>query len=399
MICNIDFGTSKITTTLASSDTSDLEIHDFSSVSTSGLKKGSIINISDTAKAVEKSINNLQIKTNFKIKNVFVSFSGESISSTNSMGVAEIKDKQVSYKDMESAWKTSISMSVPKDKELIDVITSQFIIDGQSGIKDPRGMYGGRLEVSTHLVYCSKNAVNNLKKCVEKINGLKIKRFFYNQLGTAESVLSNDQKELGVCLIDIGAGTTDITVYKKGAILFSKVLPYAGDLITESIAMSLKIPSFQAEQIKVKYGSAISDEISDEILKIKGLENNKELEISKKALCEIIEQNLSTILRNCVSTIEQNGLQDSIGTGLVLTGGTANLENITKLGKIITQKDCLIGSPENLNLKYFEKLNKPQFGASLGMMKYCAEVDNKEFTFNRSKGIIGRMLEWLRSEM
>ena len=138
MICNIDFGTSKITTTLASSDTSDLEIHDFSSVSTSGLKKGSIINISDTAKAVEKSINNLQIKTNFKIKNVFVSFSGESISSTNSMGVAEIKDKQVSYKDMESAWKTSISMSVPKDKELIDVITSQFIIDGQSGIKDPR---------------------------------------------------------------------------------------------------------------------------------------------------------------------------------------------------------------------------------------------------------------------
>ena len=394
MICNIDFGTSKITTTLASSDTSNLEIHDFSSVSTSGLKKGSIINISDTAKAVEKSINNLQIKTNFKIKNVFVSFSGESISSTNSMGVAEIKDKQVSYKDMESAWKTSISMSVPKDKELIDVITSQFIIDGQSGIKDPRGMYGGRLEVSTHLVYCSKNAVNNLKKCV-----VKIKRFFYNQLGTAESVLSNDQKELGVCLIDIGAGTTDITVYKKGAILFSKVLPYAGDLITESIAMSLKIPSFQAEQIKVKYGSAISDDISDEILKIRGLENNKELEISKKALCEIIEQNLSTILRNCISTIEQNGLQDSIGTGLGLTGGTANLENITKLGKIITQKDCLIGSPENLNLKNFEKLNKPQFGASLGMMKYCAEVDNKEFTFNRSKGIIGRMLEWLRSEM
>ena len=228
---------------------------------------------------------------------------------------------------------------------------------------------------------------------------IKIKRFFYNQLGTAESVLSNDQKELGVCLIDIGAGTTDITVYKKGAILFSKVLPYAGDLITESIAMSLKIPSFQAEQIKVKYGSAISDDISDEILKIRGLENNKELEISKKALCEIIEQNLSTILRNCISTIEQNGLQDSIGTGLVLTGGTANLENITKLGKIITQKDCLIGSPENLNLKNFEKLNKPQFGASLGMMKYCAEVDNKEFTFNRSKGIIGRMLEWLRSEM
>ena len=163
--------------------------------------------------------------------------------------------------------------------------------------------------------------------------------------------------------------------------------------------MSLKIPSFQAEQIKVKYGSAISDDISDEILKIRGLENNKELEISKKALCEIIEQNLSTILRNCISTIEQNGLQDSIGTGLVLTGGTANLENITKLGKIITQKDCLIGSPENLNLKNFEKLNKPQFGASLGMMKYCAEVDNKEFTFNRSKGIIGRMLEWLRSEM
>ena len=300
---------------------------------------------------------------------------------------------------MESAWKTSISMSVPKDKELIDVITSQFIIDGQSGIKDPRGMYGGRLEVSTHLVYCSKMQSIILKSALKKSMDSKSKGFSTTNLVQLNLFFSNDQKELGVCLIDIGAGTTDITVYKKGAILFSKVLPYAGDLITESIAMSLKIPSFQAEQIKVKYGSAISDDISDEILKIRGLENNKELEISKKALCEIIEQNLSTILRNCISTIEQNGLQDSIGTGLVLTGGTANLENITKLGKIITQKDCLIGSPENLNLKNFEKLNKPQFGASLGMMKYCAEVDNKEFTFNRSKGIIGRMLEWLRSEM
>ncbi|GIR02699.1 MAG: hypothetical protein CM15mP12_2300 [Gammaproteobacteria bacterium] len=230
---------------------------------------------------------------------MFLFLSGESISSTNSMGVAEIKDKQVSYKDMESAWKTSISMSVPKDKELIDVITSQFIIDGQSGIKDPRGMYGGRLEVSTHLVYCSKMQSIILKSALKKSMDSKIKRFFYNQLGTAESVLSNDQKELGVCLIDIGAGTTDITVYKKGAILFSKVLPYAGDLITESIAMSLKIPSFKLSRSRLSMVQLFPMKFSDEILKIKGLKNNKELEISKKALCEIIEQNLSTILRNC----------------------------------------------------------------------------------------------------
>lgn len=399
MICNIDFGTSKITTTLASGEIDNLEILDFSSVSTSGLKKGSIINIIDTSKAVEQSVNDLRTRNNIKIKDVFVSFSGESISSTNSMGVSTIRDKQVSYRDMQSAWNTSISMSVPKDKELIDVITSQFIIDGQSGIIDPRGMSGGRLEVSTHLIYCSINAVNNLKLCVEKINKLKIKKFFYNQLGSAESILSNNQKELGVCLIDLGAGTTDITVYKKGTIIFSKVLPYAGDFITESVALSLKIPSFHAEEIKMKYGSAIADDIQDEVLKLKGLDNHNEIEISKKALCEIIEHNLSIIIRNCMSTIEQNGLQDSVATGFVLSGGTANLENIVKLGEVISQKDFKIGSPEFSNIKNVDNLNKPQFAASLGMAKYCAEVDDKEFTFNRSKGIIGRTLEWLRSEM
>jgi Actin-like ATPase involved in cell division len=217
-------------------------------------------------------------------------------------------------------------------------------------------------------------------------------------LGAAESVLTKDQRELGVCLLDIGAGTTDLTIYKGGSIRFSKVFPYAGDFITETIATSLKITSTQAEEVKKKYGCAILDSDSQDSLRIMGNNGNRDKEISRKALSEVIEKSLTRIIRHCAICVEDNGMLGSMPTGYVLTGGTSNLEGIKKLGESVTKNNFEIGLPTIEMPAKSEQLIKPQFSPILGMIKFCVLEQNKQFTFNQSRGIIGRMLEWFRSE-
>ena len=268
MICFLDLGTSKVSGLLID-DLSTSTIHAFSSVETSGVKKGSIINISTTASSISECLSNIEQQSGFKLKEVLVSFSGEEVSSTNSVGQAAISENEVSARDIENALNMSSTLKIPNDKILLYVVPISFFIDGQGNIDDPLGMNGIKLEARSHLIHCSKNTKDNIKKCLKvSTSGIGIRKYFYSQLGVAHSVLTDYQKKLGVCVLDIGAGTTDISVYQNGSITFSKVLPYAGDYITEIIASALDIQSSDAEAIKKKYGSAFSDNIKDEMLKI-----------------------------------------------------------------------------------------------------------------------------------
>ena len=398
MICIVDLGTSKISSLLID-NIHNKEIKAFSSIETLGIKKGSIVNIGATSDSIAKSIKKLEEQSGEKIQEVNIAFSGEQISSTNSNGPVVIGQKEVTASDIQDALKISSTMKVPSDKTLLSVMPIEYIVDGQPGIIDPMGMNGVRLEARTHLVYCSQNTKNNISKCVEEINNLKIKKYFFNQLGVAESTLSSDQKELGVCLIDVGAGTTDMTVYKDGSMCFSKVLPNAGDYITESIAINLKIPSNQAEEIKKKYGCAMAELASNEQLKITDVSSGSETKISREVLAEIIQQSLTNILRYCINTIEENGFKDHIPAGYVITGGTANLEGIKKLGCSVTQSSFGIGLPTICKPSKSNQLIKPQFSAILGLVEFYAQEQNKEFTFNQSKGIIGQIVEWIKSEL
>ena len=398
MICILDLGTSKITSILVKDEDKKPEVMAFSSVETSGIKTGSIINISLISEDISKSINELESKSGEKVKDVIVSFSGEQISSINSSGSVIIRQKEVTARDVQSALNMSSTLKVPSDIALLYVSPNEYTIDGQPGIAEPIGMNGVRMEARTHLIYCSQSAKDNISKCIEELNDLRIKKFYFNQLGAAESVLSKDQKDLGVCMIDIGAGTTDLTIYKHGSIHFSKVFPYAGDYITETIATSLKITSIQAEQIKKKYGCALLDEDSEDLLKITGLNGKKEIEITRMALAEVIKQSLTRILRHCVTCVEDNGMLNYMPTGFILTGGTANLEGIQKLGEDVTKNNFELGLPELEIPEKSDQLIQPQFSTILGMTKFCVLERNKQFTFNQSRGIIGRMLEWFRSE-
>ena len=222
MICILDLGTSKISSILVKDEDLSPEVIAFSSVETSGIKTGSIINISQISEDISKCINELEDKSGEKIKDIIVSFSGEQISSINSTGSVIIRQKEVTARDVQSALNVSSTLKVPNDKTLLFVSPNEYIIDGQPGIAQPIGMNGVRLEAKSHLIYCSQNTKENISKCIEELNDLRIKKFYYNQLGAAESVLTKDQRELGVCLLDIGAGTTDLLFTKEDQFVFQK---------------------------------------------------------------------------------------------------------------------------------------------------------------------------------
>ena len=397
MICFLDLGTSKVSGLLID-DSSTSTIHAFSSIETSGVKKGSIINISTTASSISECLRNIEQQSGFKLKEVLVSFSGEEVSSTNSVGQAAISENEVSARDIENALNMSSTLKIPNDKTLLYVVPNSFFIDGQGNIDDPLGMNGIKLEARSHLIHCSKNTKDNIKKCLKvSSSGIGIRKYFYSQLGVAHSVLTDYQKKLGVCVLDIGAGTTDISVYQNGSITFSKVLPYAGDYITEIIASALDIQSSDAEAAKKKYGSAFSDDINDEMLNI-SVENGKK-SISRKALAGLIENSMSKILRHCLNSLEENNLLNNISNGIVITGGSANMEGMVKLGEKLSNLNFKIGIPKYNLPRKSDNLMKPENSVILGMTKFYALEQDKEFTFNQSKGIIARVLEWIRTEL
>ena len=397
MICFLDLGTSKVSGLLID-NLSNFTIKAFSSVETSGVKKGSIINIAATACSISECLKDIEKQSGLKIKEVLVSISGEEVSSTNSIGQAAISEKEVSARDIEKALNMSSTMKIPNDKTLLYAMPNSYLIDGQGDISDPLGMNGIKLEARSHLIHCSKNTKDNIKKCIDDgSSGIGIRRYFYSQLGVAHSVLTENQKKLGVCLLDIGAGTTDISVYQNGSVAFSKVLPYSGDYITETIASALEIQSSEAEVIKKKYGCAFSDYINDEMLKI-SLKNGKK-SISRKALSELIENSMSKIFRHCINNLEENNLLNCIPAGIVITGGSANMEGMVKLGEKLTNLNFKIGTPKYNLPQKSDNLLKPENSAILGMTKFYALEQDKEFTFNQSKGIIARVLEWIRTEL
>ena len=397
MICFLDLGTSKVSGLLID-DLSTSTIHAFSSIETSGVKKGSIINTFATASSISQCLRDIEQQSGFKIKEILVSISGEEVSSTNSVGQAAISEKEVTARDIENALNMSSTLKIPNDKTLLYVVPNSFFIDGQGNIDDPLGMNGIKLEARSHLIHCSKNTKDNIKKCLKvSSSGIGIRKYFYSQLGVAHSVLTDYQKKLGVCVLDIGAGTTDISVYQNGSITFSKVLPYAGDYITEIIASALDIQSSDAEAVKKKYGSAFSDNINDEMLKI-SVENGKK-SISRKALAGLIENSMSKILRNCLNILEENNLLNNISDGIVVTGGSANMEGMVKLGEKLTNLNFKIGVPKYNLPQKSDNLLQPENSAILGMTKFYALEQDKEFTFNQSKGIIARVLEWIRTEL
>ncbi|MEK9943507.1 MAG: cell division protein FtsA, partial [Gammaproteobacteria bacterium] len=370
VLVSLDIGTSKIVCLIAQTiDSHTLEVVSMGSYPSSGLKKGVVVNIDATTDAIQKSVEQAMLSFDGKIKNVYVGVAGNHIRSLNSHGIVGIKDKEVTSQDIDRVIEAAQAVAIPSDQRVLHVLPQEFVIDEQDSIREPLGMSGVRLESHVHLVTCAANAIQNIEKCVKR-SGLNIDGFVLEQLASSYSVLSDDEKELGVCIVDIGGGTTDIAIFNNGSITFTGVIPIAGDQVTSDIAVAFRTPTPQAEDIKQKYGCAVSDFTQDdEVIAVPGVGGRPPRDLSRRSLAEIIEPRYVELFELVKAEIERNGFESKIPAGIVLTGGTSQIEGAVELAESIFQTSVRLGNPENFT-GMESILKNPIYATSLGLLGY-----------------------------
>ena len=396
-IAALDIGTSKVVCLIGSiSESHSIEIVAMGSYPSSGLKKGVVVNIDATTDAIQKSIEQAKNSFEGKIKNVFVGIAGNHIKSLNSHGIVGIKDKEVTQLDIEKVIDAAQAVAIPSDQRVLHVLPQEFVIDDQDAIREPLGMSGVRLESHVHLVTCANNAIQNIEKCVKRC-GIGIDGFVLEQLASSYSILSNDEKELGVCIVDIGGGTTDIAIFNNGSICFTGVIPIAGDQVTSDIAVALRTPTPQAEELKQKFGCAVSEFTKEaDSIEVAGVGGRPPRELSRKVLAEIIEPRYVELFELVLAEIQRNGFENKIPAGIVLTGGTSRMEGVAELAESIFKTTVRIGIPNNF--KGMETILKnPIYATSLGLLNYGFDKIMQGYAIDQSKSFFDKAFGWLKS--
>ena len=393
----LDIGTSKVVCLIGQlTDSHAVEIVALGSYPSSGLKKGVVVNIDATTDAIQKSIDQAKNSFDGKLKNVYVGIAGNHIKSLNSHGIVGIKDKEVTPFDIDRVIEAAQAVAIPSDQKVLHVLPQEFVIDDQDSIREPLGMSGVRLESHVHLVTCANNAIQNIEKCVKRC-GITLDGFVLEQLASSYSVLSEDEKELGVCIVDIGGGTTDIAIFNSGSISFTGVIPIAGDQVTSDIAVTLRTPSPQAEELKQKYGCAVAEFTTEsETIEVAGVGGRAPRELSRKALAEIVEPRYVELFELVKAEIQRNGFDGKIPAGIVLTGGTSKMEGVVELAESIFQTSVRIGVPENF--KGMESvLKNPIYATSLGLLGYGFDQLKQGIALEQNRSFFDKAFGWLKS--
>ena len=393
----LDIGTSKVVCLIGQlTDSHAVEIVALGSYPSSGLKKGVVVNIDATTDAIQKSMDQAKNSFDGKLKNVYVGIAGNHIKSLNSHGIVGIKDKEVTPFDIDRVIEAAQAVAIPSDQKVLHVLPQEFVIDDQDSIREPLGMSGVRLESHVHLVTCANNAIQNIEKCAKRC-GITLDGFVSEQLASSYSVLSEDEKELGVCIVDIGGGTTDIAIFNSGSISFTGVIPIAGDQVTSDIAVALRTPTPQAEELKQKYGCAVAEFTTEsETIEVAGVGGRAPRELSRKALAEIVEPRYVELFELVKAEIQRNGFDGKIPAGIVLTGGTSKMEGVVELAESIFQTSVRIGVPENF--KGMESvLKNPIYATSLGLLGYGFDQLKQGIALEQNRSLFDKAFGWLKS--
>lgn len=393
----LDVGTSKIVCLIGQViDSHSIEVISMGSYPSSGLKKGVVVNIDATTDAIQKSVDQAVSSFDGKIKNVYVGIAGQHIKSLNSHGIVRIENKEVTSKDIDGVIDMAQDVSIPSDQMLLHVLPKEFYIDDLDSIREPLGMSGAKLGAHVHLVTCAVTAMQNIEKCVRR-SGLNIDGFVLEQLASSYSVLSDDEKELGVCIVDIGGGTTDIAIFNNGSITFTGVIPIAGDQVTSDIAVALRTPTPQAEDIKQKYGCAVSDFTQDdEVIAVPGVGGRPPRDLSRRSLAEIIEPRYVELFELVKAEVERNGFESKIPAGIVLTGGTSQIEGAVELAESIFQTSVRLGNPENFT-GMESILKNPIYATSLGLLGYGFDRLKQGYALEQNTTLFQKAFGWLRN--
>ena len=397
MLVGLDIGTSKVVAVVAeATQEGDIEVVGLGSQPSRGLRNGVVVDIESTTQAIKKSIQEAESMAGCHISSCYVGISGSHIRGLNSEGVVPIRDGEVKYGDVDRVIETAQAMAIPADQKLLHVLPRDYIIDKQDGIKEPLGMAGARLEAKVHLVTCSENSSQNIHKCVSAC-GLDIEAFVLEPLASSYSVLTNDERELGVSLLDIGCGTTDIAVFTDGSISYTDVIPIAGDHVTHDIAEALRTPPTQAEDIKQRYGCAVSSLTqAEEMMMVPGMGGRPERELSRQSLADVLEKRYVEIFSMAQQKLSLSGFESLIPAGVVLTGGASKVEGAIELAEEVFHAPVRLGSPNTVG-GFTEVIHNPVYATSIGLLIY-GHKQMKEDHMNyihRDKNILNRLTRWI----
>jgi cell division protein FtsA len=399
LVVGLDIGTSKVVAVVADlAEDGSIEIVGMGSHESRGLKKGVVVNIEATVAAIQRALEEAELMADCKIARVFTGIAGSHIRSFNSTGMVAVKDKEVTALDVDRAIETARAMPIPTDQQVLHILTQEFIVDGQDGVREPLGMSGVRLEVKVHIVTGAVSAAQNIVKCVRRC-GLEVNDLVLQPLASSLAVLTEDEKELGVCLVDIGGGTTDIAVFREGAIRHTAVVPIAGDQVTNDIAMALRTPTADAEELKLRYGCALRQLADpDESIEVPGVGDRPTRQLSRQVLAEVIEPRVEELYSLVQKVLRDSGYEELLSSGIVLTGGSSVMQGMVELGEEIFHMPVRLGVPRYSG-GLSDVVRSPRYATAVGLLlEGKAQVERGMLARQGSsfKQVMSRMKDWVQ---
>jgi len=403
LIVGLDIGTSKVVAIVGEIGLDGaIEIVGIGSNPSKGMKKGVVVNIESTVQSIQRAVEEAELMAGCQIHSVYVGIAGSHIRSLNSHGIVAIKDKEVYRADLERVIDAAQAVAIPADQKVLHILPQEYIIDNQEGIKEPLGMSGVRLEAKVHLVTCAVNAAQNIEKCIRRC-GLDVEEIILEQLASSYSVLTDDERELGVCLVDIGGGTTDIAIFTEGSIRHTGVIPIAGDQVTNDIAMALRTPTQYAEEIKIKYACALTQLAgADDTIKVPSVGDRAPRDLSRQSLAEVVEPRYDELFTLVQAELRRSGYEDMVPAGVVLTGGTSKMEGVVELAEEIFHMPVRVGYPQTVR-GLNDIVRNPIYATSVGLLQYGllhrpeSAAASSGRSGNSGESVWSRARAWLQS--
>ena len=397
LFVGLDIGTSKIVAIVGQLEGERLEVIGLGQAQSDGLKKGVVVNIEATVASIQKALEEAELMADCKIASVWTGIAGSHIRSFNSSCMVAIKEKEVSQADMDRVIETATAVSIPADQQVLHVLPQEYIIDGQEDVREPLGMSGVRLEVRVHIVTGAVSAAQNIIKCISRC-GLEVEELILQPLASSHAVLTEDERELGVALVDIGGGTTDIAIFVGGAIRHTAVIPIAGDQITNDIAMALRTPTRDAEEIKCSHGVAKQTLVDPSAgFEVPGLGDRGPRMLSQQSLAAVIEPRVEELFSLVAQVIRESGFEELLSGGVVLTGGSAQLPGMIELGEDVFLKQVRVAKPSYRG-SLADVVGSPRYATAMGLLEQArfqwrrgVQVDRQTGSF---RDTLARMKSW-----
>jgi len=395
VLVGLDIGTTKTTVIVGEITETGIDIIGIGTSPAKELRKGLVVNIESTVEAIKRAVEEAEHMSGCRINSAYVGIAGSHVKGQNSLGIVAIKGREVGEEDVQRAIEASKAIAIPVDREILHTLPQGYVVDGQDGIRDPVGMSGVRLEAKVHIVTGAVPSIQNIVKSVNRV-GLDIDDIVLEQLAASEAILSSDEKDLGVALIDIGGSTTGIAIFSEGSIKHTAILPVGGNYLTSDIATGLRTPFNDAERIKIRYGCAVTARIpKEEIIEVPSVGGREDRQVSRQILGRIVEPRMEEILNLALKEIVRSGYEDLLAAGVVLTGGTALLSGINEMAEQIFDMSVRRGNPTGVG-GLCDVVNSPAYTVGVGLIVYGSKQIAGDSVYRKTGNIFGNMARTIK---